>query len=91
MRARSFLKTVFTRSQKARVLNFKSFFAARRSAAKSGLHFGVVAGGARRTRAKGGAMLASVKFSAELRRRKDASILGFRKRCCRSVRWSLIG
>lgn len=35
MQVRSFLKTVFTRSQKARALNFKSSFAAQRG---KGLH-----------------------------------------------------
>ena len=115
MLTRSFLKTVFTRLQKARALNFKSSFAAQRG--KKRLAFWrrhrrcpppvIYRSGARRARlnlapscvaidrvpaarAKGGAMLASVKFSAELRRCKDASTPGLGNDAA-AVRWSLIG
>ncbi len=49
MLARLFLKTVFTRSQKARALNFKSSFAARQG---NGLSLDVVANGAAARRAR---------------------------------------
>ncbi|WP_298083377.1 hypothetical protein [uncultured Campylobacter sp.] len=57
------------------------------------MHEGIVAGGIRRTRAREAAQGRLVfKFDAELRCcRKDASTPGFRKRCCRGVRWVFIG